>query len=183
MGKKALLILDYSYDFVADDGKLTCGEPAQQIEPFVLERIKHYNDTEQDMFFLMDLHYENDQYHPEAKLFPPHNIVNTDGRALFNEVGKLYSQIEHKPYVHFLDKIRYDCFRGTALDTLLRDRKIDTIEILGVCTDICVLHTAMSGYNLGYNLIIPRDGVTSFNPVGHEWALEHFKNVLGANVV
>ncbi|MFB7155972.1 hypothetical protein [Lysinibacillus sp. NPDC056232] len=27
--KKALLVIDYTYDFVASDGKLTCGEPGQ----------------------------------------------------------------------------------------------------------------------------------------------------------
>ena len=29
---KALISIDYSYDFVADDGKLTAGKPAQAIE-------------------------------------------------------------------------------------------------------------------------------------------------------
>lgn len=30
--KKALISIDYTYDFVADDGKLTAGKPAQAIE-------------------------------------------------------------------------------------------------------------------------------------------------------
>ncbi|RIL78958.1 cysteine hydrolase, partial [Staphylococcus equorum] len=67
-------------------------------------------------------------------------------------------------------------------DTLLRERKIDTLEIVGVCTDICVLHTAATAYNLNYQLIIPKDGVASFNSQGHEWALTHFKDTLGATV-
>ncbi|MEY9977659.1 hypothetical protein [Lysinibacillus sp. RC79] len=29
--KKALLVIDYTYDFVASDGKLTCGEPGQAL--------------------------------------------------------------------------------------------------------------------------------------------------------
>ncbi len=29
---KALLVIDYTVDFVADDGALTCGEPGQAIE-------------------------------------------------------------------------------------------------------------------------------------------------------
>lgn len=28
---KALLIIDYTYDSVADDGALTCGKPAQKL--------------------------------------------------------------------------------------------------------------------------------------------------------
>ena len=27
MTKKALIVVDYSYDFIADDGRLTCGKP------------------------------------------------------------------------------------------------------------------------------------------------------------
>lgn len=33
---KALLIIDYTNDFVADDGSLTCGKPAQAIEDYLL---------------------------------------------------------------------------------------------------------------------------------------------------
>ena len=41
------------------------------------------------------------------------------------------------------------------LDSLLRERHIDTVEIVGVCTDICVLHTAISAYNLGLSYYYP----------------------------
>ncbi|WP_369814321.1 hypothetical protein [Lysinibacillus sp. FJAT-14745] len=34
--KKALLVIDYTYDFVASDGKLTCGEPGQTLDQFRL---------------------------------------------------------------------------------------------------------------------------------------------------
>ncbi len=37
-------------------------------------------------------------------------------------------------------------------------------------------------YNLGYKISVPAEGVASFNQKGHEWALAHFKNSLGAEV-
>ncbi|MDN8705040.1 isochorismatase family protein, partial [Staphylococcus aureus] len=43
-------------------------------------------------------------------------------------------------------------------------------------------HTAVSAYNLGYHITIPKDGVASFNENGHVWALGHFVNSLGAEV-
>ncbi|QLK86427.1 cysteine hydrolase family protein [Staphylococcus sp. 17KM0847] len=182
MTNKALLIVDYSYDFIADDGKLTCGVAGQHIEPFIAQRIRDYAETETPIFFLMDLHFEEDPYHPETQLFPPHNINGTAGRQLYGEIQSIYKQLQDHPFVHFIDKRRYDSFYGTPLDSLLRERHIDTLEIVGVCTDICVLHTAISAYNLGYHLIIPKQGVASFNPVGHDWALSHFQNSLGAEV-
>ncbi|HCU8303072.1 TPA: cysteine hydrolase, partial [Staphylococcus aureus] len=112
----------------------------------------------------------------------PHNIVDTSGRELYGKVGKLYETIKAQPNVHFIDKTRYDSFFGTPLDSLLRERSINQVEIVGVCTDICVLHTAISAYNLGYKISVPAEGVASFNQKGHEWALAHFKNSLGAEV-
>lgn len=182
MPRQALIVVDYSYDFIADDGLLTCGKPGQDIESFIVSRITHFNNREDHIFFLMDLHYDNDIYHPEYKLFPPHNIAGTSGRELFGEVGELYNKIKNQTNVHFIDKRRYDSFYGTPLDSLLRERDIEQLEIVGVCTDICVLHTAISAYNLGYQITIPEKGVASFNQTGHDWALAHFKNSLGAEV-
>lgn len=182
MTHRALLVVDYSYDFITDDGLLTCGKPGQNIEDFIVSRINDFNYYQDHIFFLMDLHYLHDIHHPESKLFPPHNIVDTSGRELYGKVGKLYETIKAQPNVHFIDKTRYDSFFGTPLDSLLRERSINQVEIVGVCTDICVLHTAISAYNLGYKISVPAEGVASFNQKGHEWALAHFKNSLGAEV-
>lgn len=182
MSKKALVIVDYSYDFIADDGKLTCGKPGQDIENFILEKVETYHEEKNEIFFTMDLHFENDDNHPESKLFPPHNIINTEGRELYGKVKSLYEKIKNDDHIHFLNKRRYDSFFGTPLDSLLREKDIKEVEIVGVCTDICVLHTAISAYNLGYDITIPVKGVASFNEEAHQWALNHFKNTLGAKV-
>ncbi len=34
---KALLIIDYTNDFIADNGSLTCGKPAQDLEDYLIE--------------------------------------------------------------------------------------------------------------------------------------------------
>ncbi|PTU87337.1 isochorismatase [Staphylococcus pasteuri] len=182
MTKTALIIVDYSVDFIADDGKLTCGVPGQKLENFLVNRINQFNENRDAIFFMMDLHYENDDFHPESKLFPPHNIEGSEGRQLYGEVGNLYESIKTQNNVHFLDKTRYDSFYGTPLDSLLRERNVNKVEIVGVCTDICVLHTAISAYNLGYAIRVPSKGVASFNQSGHQWALSHFENSLGAEV-
>lgn len=65
---------------------------------------------------------------------------------------------------------------------ILLERRIDEVWIAGVCTDICVLHTAISAYNLDYHIVIPQAAVATFSPAGAEWAMNHFKNVLGATI-
>lgn len=43
MKNSALIVVDYSNDFVADNGKLTCGKPGQRIESYIVRRIDDYN--------------------------------------------------------------------------------------------------------------------------------------------
>ncbi|MER2037887.1 MAG: isochorismatase family cysteine hydrolase [Solibacillus sp.] len=180
MSKKALIVIDYTYDFVATDGKLTCGEPGQAIEKNITALIEQFIQKNEIVVFANDIHVENDPYHPETKLFPPHNIAGTAGRELYGSVKDVYEK--YKQSVISFDKTRYSAFAGTNLDLLLRERKIEEVILVGVCTDICILHTAVDAYNLGYKIAVPANAVASFNEIGHHWALSHFESTLGAYI-
>lgn len=181
--KQALIVIDYSYDFVAPDGLLTAGEPAQAIEPNIVDAINKATRDNTPIFFMMDIHRENDPHHPETALFPPHNIEGSSGRDLYGRVGARYDEIKDMDNVFFIDKTRYSSFVGTNLDTLLRERNIDTVVLAGVVTDICILHTAIGAYNLGFDIHVLENCVTSFNMDGHKVALDHMKNSLGAQII
>lgn len=180
--RQALLVVDYSNDFVAGDGALTAGEPARDIEGAVAGKIDDAMAEGTPVFFMMDIHYDNDTLHPENELFPPHNIAGTEGRDLYGRVKEKYDAHKDRDDVFFIDKTRYSAFTGTNLHQLLRERRIESVIITGVCTDICVLHTAVEAYNLGYDIIVPESCVATFNPDAHTVALDHFKNILGADV-
>lgn len=179
--KRALLIVDYTVDFVADDGKLTCGKPGQAIEGAICAVTQQFIDRGDFVVFPVDLHDENDHHHPEHKLFPPHNIRGTAGRELYGNLKQIYS--DHPEKIVWMDKTRYSAFAGTRLEIMLRERQIEELHIAGVCTDICVLHTAVDAYNKGFNIVIHKEAVASFDPEGHNWALRHFANTLGAQVL
>lgn len=179
--KKALLVVDYTVDFVADEGALTCGKPGQLIEETIASLTMQFLADKDVVIYAVDLHEENDPFHPETKLFPSHNIRNSPGRTLYGELKNIYEA--HKDEIIWLDKTRYSSFAGTNLHQLLRERQIEEVHIVGVCTDICVLHTAVDAYNLGFSIVIHESGVASFNAKGHEWALGHFTNSLGAKVI
>src|SRR5690606_34940955 len=117
------------------------------------------------------------------KLFPPHNIIGTKGRELYGELANVYEENKDKSHVYYFDKTRYSAFAGTDLEIKLRERGIQEVHIVGVCTDICVLHTAVDAYNKGFQIVIHKDAVASFNQAGHEWALGHFSSALGAEVI
>lgn len=180
---KALINLDYTIDFVATDGALTCGLPGQKIEEHIVQVTKEFIQNNDFVVFAIDLHKKDDPYHPETKLFPPHNIDGTIGRKLYGQLQNLYLEHKENPNVYWMDKTRYSAFCGTDLELKLRERNITEVHLVGVCTDICVLHTAIDAFNKGFQVVIHEKAVASFNPTGHEWALEHFKNTLGAKVI
>ncbi|MGZ9584548.1 cysteine hydrolase family protein [Paenibacillus marinisediminis] len=176
---KALIVVDYTYDFVI--GKLPCGDPAVAIEQRIAELTEQYASNGDFVVMAVDVHDENDAFHPETKLFPPHNIRGTSGRDLYGKLKEVYDQYQDS--IYWMDKTRYSAFCGTDLDMRLRALGVKELHIVGVCTDICVLHTAIEAYNLGYTIVIHEDAVASFNDQAHHWALQHFRNTLGAEVV
>jgi nicotinamidase-related amidase len=180
MVKKALINIDYTIDFVADAGALTCGKPGQEIEIEIVSLTEEFIGNGDYIVFAIDLHLEGDQYHPETKLFPPHNIKGSNGRKLFGRLEEVYKNNESNENVYFMDKTRYSAFAGTDLEIKLRERGITEVHLVGVCTDICILHTAVDAYNKGFQIVIHEKAVASFNQMGHEWAIGHFKGCLNA---
>lgn len=176
---KALIVIDFTRDFV--DGNLPVGEPAVQIEPVISKLTADYVASGDFVVMAVDLHELQDPFHPETRLFPPHNVRDTEGRKLYGELEKVYEL--SKDAIYWMDKTRYSAFCGTDLELKLRERGIREVHLIGVCTDICVLHTAVDAYNKGFEITVYEDAVASFNQKGHEWALEHFKGSLGANVI
>ncbi|MCM0582300.1 cysteine hydrolase [Weissella diestrammenae] len=180
---KALISIDYTNDFVADDGALTAGKPAQNLHAKILELTKQATEQQDFVVYAIDRHTIGDEYHPESRLFPAHNLAGTNGRQLFGALQAYYEKTADQANVYYMDKRHYSAFAGTDLDLRLRERKITEITLVGVCTDICVLHTAIDAYNLGYQINVPEAAVASFDAAGHAWALQHLKNTLGANII
>ncbi len=179
--KKALIIVDYVYDFVADDGRLTCGKPGQVIESKILSLINEFKTSGDFVAVATDLHDESDMYNKERTMFPLH-CFDKKGQALYGNVKTSVDNVPSHQIIN-INKNRYSAFFATSLDLKLKERNVKEVHLVGVCTDICVLHTAVDAYNLGYEITVYKDGVASFNQAGHEYALTHFENVLSAKVI
>lgn len=180
---KALINIDYTNDFVAENGVLNCGEPGRAIENRITDITKDFIQKGDYVVFAIDTHTKGDPYHPETKLFPPHNIGGSEGIELYGSLREVYQDSIHLEHVYYMPKTRYSSFAGTDLEIKLRERGITEVYLVGVATDICVLHTAVDAYNKGFKVKIYKDAVASFNPAGHTWALEHFKTAIGADIL
>jgi nicotinamidase-related amidase len=96
---------------------------------------------------------------------------------------------ELKPHANDIvfQKRRPDGFIGTDLDLMLKSRGIGAIVIGGVATEGGVEGTARTGRNLGYDMVVLKDGSGSRNRELHELALKlmertHFDVATAADV-
>ena len=132
--KHFLIVVDMQKDFV--DGALGSSE-AVAIIPAVANKIRTFDG---EIIVTYDTHTEHYMDTNEGSHLPvPHCIKGTDGWQLDAQVaaalaGRVYRTVE-KP-----------TFGSVALPALLREMAEDepfTVELIGLCTDICVVSNAL----------------------------------------
>jgi len=72
------------------------------------------------------------------------------------------------PPAQVIDKTRYSAFSSPALCGHLLERGADGLIITGSETDVCVLATVLDAVDLGFRVILVRDGVCSSSDEGHD---------------
>ena len=128
--RKLLVVVDMQKDFI--DGSLGTPE-AQAIVPSVKKRIEEYVAEGQDVVFTLDTHYENYMETLEGKNLPVfHCLKGSEGWQLAPELQNFPGKRFEKPTFGSVDLARY-----------VQDREYERIELLGLCTDICVITNAM----------------------------------------
>ena len=86
--------------------------------------------------------------------------------------SEIVAELAPEPQDSVFHKRRPDGFVGTDFDLMLRSKGVKTIVIGGVATEGGVEGTARSARNLGYDVVVLRDGVGSRNRELHELALK-----------
>jgi nicotinamidase-related amidase len=167
----ALIVVDMLRGFLEEGCPLYCGAGARGIIPNVVRLVKEETRKGSSVFFVADNHAPDDA---EFQMFPPHCVSGSEESELIGEF---------KPFAGVtITKQRYSGFFHTPLEEELARLKPEKVIICGVCTDICVLHTAADARNRDYRVEVPVDGVASFDPQAHAWALEHMRKVLGVKL-
>ncbi len=167
----AILVVDMLRGFLEEGYPLYCGDKARLIIPNVQKLLERESGKGSHVFFICDHHAPDDL---EFKMFPPHCITGTPEAQIIPELDKYPGEI--------IPKRRYSAFFDTPLEEKLKEIKPDKLIILGVCTDICVMHTVADARNRDYEVEVPVECVASFDEKAHQFALEHMERVLGARL-
>ena len=127
---KILIVVDMQKDFI--DGALGTAE-AVAIVPSVIEKIKEYENSDNLVIYTKDTHFENYMDTREGRHLPvPHCIKGTAGHEIPDEILRGHDLIIEKP-----------TFGSTELVRYLESIEFDEIELIGLCTDICVVSNAL----------------------------------------
>lgn len=169
---EVLLVVDMLVGFMEEDHDLYCGDAARDIIPAVQSLIEQHHNEDFPVIFICDSHEPDDL---EFEVFPEHCIKGSGEAEIIHEL---------RGYDGFhISKRRYSAFFDTDLDATLSELNPDTVTICGVCTDICVMHTAADARNRDYRVKVYADGVASFDLDAHRMALKHMEDILGVSVI
>ena len=124
------------------------------------------------MFFICDTHDPDDL---EFQMFPVHCVRGTEEAGVIPELTAFAGEL--------IRRWRYSAFFETGLDRRLAELNPEEVIICGVCTDICVMHTAADARNRDYAVEVPTDCVATFESQAHSYALRHMEKLLGATLV
>ena len=126
---KFLIVVDMQVDFIT--GSLG-SKMAEAIVPKVCEKVKNFDG---EVIFTRDTHGEDYSETQEGRNLPvTHCVKDTDGWQICDELREYAKTC--------VDKVT---FGSVDLPQIIKNygEKIEEIELVGLCTDICVISNAM----------------------------------------
>ena len=166
-----VLVVDMVVGFL-EKGHNLYFEGYRDLIPNIQRLIEEEQAAGSRVFFLCDTHDPDDL---EFQIFPVHCVKGTEEPKVIRELSRYEGEV--------IPKRRYSAFYETNLEERLAALGPEKVIICGVCTDICVMHTAADARNRDYAVEVPVDCVATFDADAHTFALQHMERILGAKLV
>ena len=124
--KKTLIVIDMQKDFI--DGSLGTKEAVSIVDK-VKQKIKQYKEAGEQIIYTRDTHPENYLETREGKYLPVvHCVKGSEGWLIPEELRVEGCEVIDKPSFGYTGWEKYN---------------FEEIEIIGLCTDICVVSNAL----------------------------------------
>ena len=81
--------------------------------------------------------------------------------------------LEPQPGDHVVTKMRMSAWEGTNLETILKAEGRDVLIETGAWTNMSIEHTARTGADKGYVMVIPEDGCSTMNADWHNASINY----------
>lgn len=167
--KKVLIVVDMQNDFI--DGPLGTKE-ARALVSKVVDRIKKFKGI---VVYTQDTHQANYLSTQEGKHLPvAHCLQGTEGWKLHKDIEAERLASKGKVF----EKGTFGCLSlGQALQAQNNKEPIESIELIGLCTDICVMNNALliKAFLPEVPIIVDASAVAGITPQSHQNALSAMK--------
>lgn len=167
---KILIVVDMQNDFI--DGSLGSKE-AVAIVPYVKSKIEEFDGK---VLFTRDAHFEDYLSTQEGRNLPVmHCIKGSDG-------WNIHPDLEALRKTDAIDKLTFGS--KDLVDILKKEESIESIEFVGLCTDICVISNVMvvKAFFPEIPLIVDAKGCAGVSVESHMNALNAMK-ICQVNVI
>lgn len=168
---KVLVVIDMQNDFIT--GSLGTKE-AQGIVEKVVDKIESYKAAGCQVIYTRDTHHEHYLETSEGRKLPvEHCIQGTWGWQLHEAIAKTVVSAEQ-----VYDKPSFGSIAlGEAMKELVDEDQDLEIELVGLCTDICVISNALliKAYTPETEIYVDASCCAGVSPESHDNALEAMK--------
>jgi nicotinamidase/pyrazinamidase len=169
----ALLVVDFQNDFTAGgalavpDGDAIAGRLNELIDSGDFDLVVATRDWHPP---------DHGSFRDQGGPWPPHCVQGTKGAELDPALPR--DRVDVVVNAGFRRDLEgYSGFEETGLATILRDREVDDVTVVGLATDYCVKETAADALREGFGVTVDREAVRGIDvePGDSERALEELR--------
>ena len=187
----ALVIQDLQNDVMIDGGAFAeTGSPDHAREQNVVANVMRLADVCRAKGVpVMHVWYIVEEGAPGLKLNAPlfEGVVGTNGLVRGSWGAAPAEGLEPQEGDLIVEKMRMSAWQGTRMESLLRGLGRDTVIVTGAWTNMSVEHTARTGADKGYYMVVPEDGCSTMNADWHNasinYALQNVSTVTNVDAV
>ncbi len=180
--RTALIVIDVQNDFCHDEGVFSKVKgihmaPVQKAVSSLLPFTDRCRELSLAVIFVRTVH--SDWTNSASWLGRVGGEIGRVGICAPNSWGSDFYRIKPHETDGMVTKHRYSAFFETDLDLILRSRRVETLLLTGVTTNVCVETTARDAFNRNYNVVLLDDCCGAFDAAEHEATLINMRNYFG----
>ena len=173
--RSALIIQDMQHDVVSDGGAFAdSGSPQHAREQNVVENIRRLAEhCRARGVMVVHVHFLVEPGAPGLTLNAPLFEGLADANALVRGTwgAAPVEGLEPKPGDHVVTKMRMSAWEGSSFETVLKSGGRDILIDTGAWTNMSIEHTARTGADKGYSMVVPEDACSTMNAEWHAMSI------------
>jgi gluconolactonase len=189
--RTALIIQDMQNDVIIEGGAFAeSGSPEHAKDQNVVENSAKLADACRSKGVpVIHIHYIVEPGAPGLKLNAPlfQGLKEANAMVRGSWGAAPADGLEPKEGDYVVEKMRMSGWEGTKLEQLLVGLGADTVIVTGAWTNMSIEHTARTGADKGYNMVVPEDCCSTMNADWHNasinFALQNVSTVTTCDAV